>query len=81
MKKTVGHHIVIKPEIQSLKKGQLLLGDDSKMRYKKATVFSCTEGVVEGGDVIFYDSANSHEVVIDSEKYLIIKSDAVAIIL
>lgn len=56
--------------------GLLLTGADSNdMRYHKAIVYSVGDAVlgINSEDTILYDKVQSHEIVLDSERYTIIQ--------
>jgi len=64
--------------------GLLLTGDDTKhIRYKKAKVVKpgTLVDTIKEGDVIYYDSAAGHTMILDGETYTIILERDVVVVL
>jgi co-chaperonin GroES (HSP10) len=71
-------------EQKQTKSGLLLTGEDSSdMRYHKATVFDVGIQVsgIQYGDVILYDKVNSHDVLINETRYVILQEKDVVVVL
>jgi co-chaperonin GroES (HSP10) len=71
-------------EQKQTKSGLLLTGEDSsEMRYHKATVFDVGIQVsgIQYGDVIIYDKVNSHDVLINETRYVILQEKDVVVVL
>jgi len=71
-------------EQKQTKSGLLLTGEDSsEMRYHKATVFDVGIQVagIQYGDVILYDKVNSHDVLINETRYVILQEKDVVVVL
>jgi co-chaperonin GroES (HSP10) len=71
-------------EQKQTKSGLLLTGEDSSdMRYHKARVFDVGVQVsgIQYGDVIMYDKVNSHDVLINETRYVILQEKDVVVVL
>lgn len=71
-------------EQKQTKSGLLLTGEDSSdMRYHKASVFDVGMQVsgIQYGDVILYDKVNSHDVLINETRYVILQEKDVVVVL
>jgi co-chaperonin GroES (HSP10) len=71
-------------EQKQTKSGLLLTGEDSsEMRYHKATVFDVGIQVagIQYGDIILYDKVNSHDVLINETRYVILQEKDVVVVL
>jgi co-chaperonin GroES (HSP10) len=71
-------------EQKQTKSGLLLTGEDSSdMRYHKATVFDVGIQVsgIQYGDVILYDKVNTHDVLINETRYVILQEKDVVVVL
>jgi co-chaperonin GroES (HSP10) len=71
-------------EQKKTKSGLLLTGEDSSdMRYHKATVFDVGIQVagIQYGDVILYDKVNTHDVLINETRYVILQEKDVVVVL
>jgi co-chaperonin GroES (HSP10) len=71
-------------EQKQTKSGLLLTGEDSSdMRYHKAIVFDVGIQVsgIQYGDVILYDKVNSHDVLINETRYVILQEKDVVVVL
>jgi co-chaperonin GroES (HSP10) len=71
-------------EQKQTKSGLLLTGEDSsEMRYHKATVFDVGIQVagIQYGDTILYDKVNSHDVLINETRYVILQEKDVVVVL
>ena len=84
--KPINKYIIITPAQEELKtKSGLLLSqtDAFAFRYKKATVVkSGTEvSTIKEGDVIYYDKAQAHEVIINDHSYVVIQERDVVVVL
>jgi len=84
--KPINKYIIITPAQEELKtKSGLLLSqtDAFAFRYKKATVVkSGTEvSTIKEGDVIYYDKAQAHEVIINDQSYVVIQERDVVVVL
>tara|TARA_R110002012_G_scaffold50365_2_gene130319 strand:+ start:552 stop:809 length:258 start_codon:yes stop_codon:yes gene_type:complete len=84
--KPIGKYIVIKKIEEELKteSGLLLSAQDaSSFRYKKAEVIK--EGtdvkVIKNGDVIYYDGAAGHQMLIKDNPYTVIQERDVVVVL
>ena len=84
--KPIGKYIIIKKIDEELKtKSGLLLSaqDASGFRYKKGEVIK--EGtdvnVIKNGDVIYYDGAAGHQMLINDDPYTIITERDVVVVL
>lgn len=84
--KPIGKYIVIKKIEEELKteSGLLLSNQDAaNFRYKKGEVIK--EGtdvkVIATGDIIYYDGASGHEMLIDNNPYTIILERDVVVVL
>jgi len=84
--KPIGKYIVIKKIDEELKteSGLLLSAQDaSAFRYKKAEVIK--EGtnvdVIKKGDVIYYDGATGHQMLINDNPYTIIQERDVVVVI
>jgi len=84
--KPIGKYIVIKTIKEELKtKSGLLLSaqDASEFRYKKGEVIK--EGtdvkVIKSGDIIYYDEATGHSMLIEDNPYTIIQERDVVVVL
>lgn len=71
-------------EQKKTRSGLLLTGEDSnEMRYYKAKVFdigSAVSGILSG-DTIMYDKVNSHDVLINETRYVILQEKDVVVVL
>lgn len=84
--KPIGKYIVIKKIEEELKteSGLLLSNQDAaNFRYKKGEVIK--EGtdvkVIANGDIIYYDGAAGHEMLIDNNPYtIILERDVVVVV-
>jgi co-chaperonin GroES (HSP10) len=82
----INKYIIIETITEEIKtdSGLLLSGDDAnQLRYKKGRVINPgTEvSVIKEGDVIYYDKASGHSVVIQDKKYSIILERDVVVVL
>jgi co-chaperonin GroES (HSP10) len=84
--KPIGKYIIIKIVKEELKteSGLLLSAQDaSEFRYKKGKVVK--EGtdvkVITSGDVIYYDAATGHDMLIEDNPYTIIQERDVVVVL
>lgn len=71
-------------EQKQTKSGLLLTGEDSNdMRYHKAVTHSVGDNVlgINPGDTILYDKVQSHDIILDSERYTIIQEKDVVCVL
>ena len=71
-------------EQKQTKTGLLLTGSDSNdMRYHKAVVHSVGDNItgINPGDIILYDKVQSHEIILDNERYTIIQEKDVVCVL
>lgn len=71
-------------EQKQTKSGLLLTGEDSnEMRYHKAVVCNVGDNIIgiNADDVILYDKIQSHDVILDSERYSIIQERDVVCVL
>lgn len=71
-------------EQKQTKSGLLLTGEDSnEMRYHKAVVCNVGDNIIgiSADDVILYDKIQSHDVILDSERYSIIQERDVVCVL
>ena len=71
-------------EQKQTKSGLLLTGEDSSyMRYHKATVFDVGIQVsgIQYGDTILYDKVNTHDVLINETRYVILQEKDVVVVL
>lgn len=84
--KPIGKYIVIKKIKEELKteSGLLLSAQDaSGFRYKKGEVVkSGTDvSVINSGDIIYYDGAAGHEMLIEDNPYAVIQERDVVVVL
>ena len=80
--KAVGKYVVVEMlKDEETSQGGVLLGKKDFTRYKKGKLVSIHLDVGKPGDEILFDSSNSHDVVIDGEKYRIIECSNIAVIL
>ena len=84
--KPINKYIIITPAQEELKtKSGLLLSqtDTFAFRYKKATVVKPGTEVstIKIGDVIYYDKAQAHEVIINDQSYVVIQERDVVVVL
>lgn len=84
--KVLSKFILIKKvaEQKQTRSGLLLTGEDSnEMRYHKAVVYKVGDAVlgINSDDTILYDKVQSHEIVLDSERYTIIQERDVVCVL
>lgn len=83
--KAIGDRIVIERIVEELKTGALTLNasDKESIRYKKGKIISKGSDIsdLEDGNVILYDSAAGHTIMIDSSQYTIILRRDVAVVL
>tara|TARA_Y100001938_G_C7821687_1_gene296944 strand:- start:136 stop:393 length:258 start_codon:yes stop_codon:yes gene_type:complete len=84
--KPIGKYIVIKKIDEELKtKSGLLLSaqDASGFRYKKAEVVKqgTDVSVIKEGDIIYYDKASGHEMLINDNPYTVILERDVVVVL
>ena len=84
--KPINKYIIITPAQEELKtKSGLLLSqtDAFAFRYKKATVVKPGTEVstIKEGDVIYYDKAQAHEVIIKDQSYVVIQERDVVVVL
>lgn len=71
-------------EQKQTKSGLLLTGEDSNdMRYHKAIVYKVGDNIIgiAHGDTILYDKVQSHDIILDSERYTIIQERDVVCVL
>ena len=84
--KPINKYIIITPAQEELKtKSGLLLSqtDAFAFRYKKATVVKPGTEVntIKVGDIIYYDKAQAHEVIINDQSYVVIQERDVVVVL
>ena len=84
--KPIGKYIVIKKIDEELKtKSGLLLSaqDASNFRYKKAEVIKSGTAVdvINEGDIIYYDGATGHQMLINDNPYTVIQERDVVVVL
>lgn len=84
--KPIGKYIVIKKIEEELKtKSGLLLSaqDASGFRYKKAEVIKpgTNVDVINEGDIIYYDGAAGHQMLINDNPYTVIQERDVVVVL
>jgi len=84
--KAINKYIIIKKvnEEYKTKSGLLLSNDDvSSLRYHKAKVFNPGTNVdtVKKDDIIFFDKAAGHSMIIDDNTYTIIEERDVVVVL
>ena len=71
-------------EQKQTKSGLLLTGEDANdMRYHKAVTHSVGDSIVgiNPGNTVLYDKVQSHEIVLDNERYTIIQEKDVVCVL
>lgn len=78
--KAVNDFLVIEPIFEEVvsSSGMVFSTQDMKdVRYAKAKVFLCSveipTDIVKDGDVVYYDKAAEHKVVIDGKKYSLVR--------
>jgi len=78
--KAVNDFLVIEPIFEEVvsSSGMVFSTQDMKdVRYAKARVFLCSveipTDIVKNGDVVYYDKAAEHKVVIDGNKYSLVR--------
>jgi len=84
--KPVNKYILIDPITEEVKtnSGLLLSSDDkNQFRYKKANVVETSDLVetIKKGDLIYYDKAQAHEVIIKDASYVVIQERDVVVVL
>ena len=84
--KPIGKYILIQEinEEYKTKSGLLLSNEDiNSLRYHKAKVFKVGDHVdtMKEGDVIYYDNAAGHKMIIDDTTYTIIQERDVVVVL
>lgn len=84
--RAVNKYIIIEKIVEEMKtdSGLLLSGEDTKdFRYNKGKVVNPGHNVdsVVAGDVIYYDKASGHTMVVEDKKYTIILERDVVIVL
>ena len=84
--KPIGKYIIIKTIKEELKteSGLLLSSQDAQsFRYKKAEVIKqgTDVKVINSGDVIYYDGATGHEMLIEENPYTVILERDVVVVL
>ena len=84
--KPIGKYIIIKTIKEELKteSGLLLSAQDAQsFRYKKAEVVKqgTDVKVINSGDVIYYDGATGHEMLIEENPYTVILERDVVVVL
>ena len=84
--KPIGKYIIIKEIKEELKtkSGLLLSAQDAQdFRYKKAEVIKqgTDVKVINSGDVIYYDGATGHEMLIEENPYTVILERDVVVVL
>lgn len=84
--KPINKYIIISPVSEELKteSGLLLSKTDAfAFRYKKATVVKPGTEVntIKEKDVIYYDKAQAHEVMINDQSYVVIQERDVVVVL
>lgn len=84
--KAVNKYIIVETIVEEMKteSGLLLSGDDAnQLRYKKARVINPGTNVdtVNEGDVIYYDKASGHTMILQDKKYTIILERDVVVVL
>ena len=84
--KAIGKNIVIKSIDEEVKtsSGLVLSGEDTnQLRYKRGVVInSGTEvSAIKPGDNVYYDKANSYEMIINDEHCVIIQERDVVLVL
>ena len=84
--KVLSKYLLVKrvSEQKQTRSGLLLTGEDSnEMRYHKAVVYKVGDAVlgINSDDTILYDKVQSHEIVLDSERYTIIQERDVVCVL
>ena len=84
--KPIGKYIIIKTIKEELKteSGLLLSSQDAQsFRYKKAEVIKqgTDVKVINSGDIIYYDGATGHEMLIEENPYTVILERDVVVVL
>lgn len=84
--KPIGKYIIIKTIKEELKteSGLLLSSQDAQsFRYKKAEVVKqgTDVKVINSGDIIYYDGATGHEMLIEDNPYTVILERDVVVVL
>ena len=84
--KPIGKYIIIKTIKEELKteSGLLLSSQDAQsFRYKKAEVIKqgTDVKVINSGDIIYYDGATGHEMLIEDNPYTVIQERDVVVVL
>ena len=84
--KPIGKYIIIKTIKEELKteSGLLLSSQDAQsFRYKKAEVVKqgTDVKVINSGDIIYYDGATGHEMLIEDNPYTVIQERDVVVVL
>tara|TARA_R100001480_G_scaffold4578_1_gene11033 strand:+ start:199 stop:456 length:258 start_codon:yes stop_codon:yes gene_type:complete len=84
--KPIGKYIIIKTIKEELKteSGLLLSSQDAQsFRYKKAEVVKqgTDVKVINSGDIIYYDGATGHEMLIEENPYTVILERDVVVVL
>jgi co-chaperonin GroES (HSP10) len=77
--KPINKYIIVTPVMEELKteSGLLLSQTDAfAFRYKKATVVKpgTLVDTIKSGDVVYYDKAQAHEVIINDQSYVCSRS-------
>lgn len=84
--KVLNKYLIVRKvaEQKQTKSGLLLTGEDANdMRYHKAVTHSVGDSIVgiNPGDTVLYDKVQSHEIVLDNERYTIIQEKDVVCVL
>lgn len=84
--KVLNKYLIVKKvaEKKQTSTGLLLTGADSNdMRYHKAIVHSVGDSIngIAYGDTVLYDKVQSHDIILDSERYTIIQERDVVCVL
>lgn len=84
--KVLNKYLIVRKvtEQKQTKSGLLLTGEDANdMRYHKAVTHSVGDSIIgiNPGDTVLYDKVQSHEIVLDNERYTIIQEKDVVCVL
>jgi len=84
--KPIGKYIIVKDIQESIKteSGLILSGEDTnQLRYKRAKVIApgTDVSVIDEGNELYYDKANSFTMLIDDTQYTIISERDVVVLL
>jgi len=84
--KPIGKYIIVKDIQESIKteSGLILSGEDTnQLRYKRAKVIApgTDVNVIDEGNELYYDKANSFTMLIDDTQYTIISERDVVVVL